>query len=150
MLYLKNITLDEYLKLNDKIKTCKNYIEKNDLQKIELGRHEIIEDELYANVMEYDTKASEDLIWEAHREYFDLHYIVRGSEYIEISDINNMSIGIYEKEKDYVHIDGNTEFKIKMSEGDMLLLDVSEAHKTEINVNNHETVRKLVFKIKRF
>ncbi len=120
----------------------------NDLNTIHTGKHTIDGDALYVNILQYETKDETDCIWEAHRQYLDLHYIISGQEIIEISDIRNMSIGKYEEDKDYVHINGDYDVKLIYKSGSLLLLNTEDAHKTAVKVNESDWVKKAVFKIK--
>jgi YhcH/YjgK/YiaL family protein len=56
------------------------YLRATDLTAIPLGRHEIDGDRLFALVQEYTTRAPSDCVWESHRQYVDVQYVVTGVE----------------------------------------------------------------------
>lgn len=112
------------------------------------GKHYIDGDNLYVNILQYETKDETNCIWESHKQYLDLHYIISGQEIIGISDIRNMLIGEYEEAKDYVHINGSFDAKILCKTGSLLLINPEDAHKTAIKANEPCLVKKAVFKIR--
>ncbi len=132
---------------SDELSKIYKWIAENDLNKIRLGKHIIDGENLYVNILQYETKDETDCIWEAHRQYLDLHYIISGQELIEISDIRNMFIGEYEEDKDYVHINGDYDTQILCKSGSLLLLTPEDAHKTAVKVAESDLVKKAVFKI---
>ncbi len=125
-----------------------NWIRNNDMQTVEAGRHDVDGDRLYVNILEYETKDETECIWEAHKKYLDLHFIICGTETIGISYLDNMQIGEFEDDKDYLHISGDADVKITCREGSMILLYPEDAHKTSIRVDNSNRIKKAVFKIR--
>lgn len=58
------------------------WIAETDMASLEPGRHDIDGDELYANVMEVTTSLPSSKSFEAHHDYVDIHYVIRGEELI--------------------------------------------------------------------
>ena len=125
-----------------------DWIEDNDLNSVSSGRHDIDGDHVYVNVLNYDTKDEAECVWEAHRKYLDLHYIINGQEMIALSHISNMHVGEYEDESDYVHVIGDTDSKIFIKHGSVILLYPDDVHKTAISGFCSSKIKKCVFKIK--
>jgi YhcH/YjgK/YiaL family protein len=76
------------------------FLIENDLSKLPLGRIDLNED-VYVTVSEYTTKNPENALYESHKKYIDLQYIVSGNEYIGLT--NNTTIPVtspYNEQKD--------------------------------------------------
>lgn len=144
-----NITnLDEYNFLEEKIKECFAYAKTNDLKSYEPGRHDIKDDKLFVNIVEYETTKPENRFWEAHKDYLDLHLLLDGKEQIDLNFLKNMDLGEYIKEDDYQKIEGNKNSSVVLSEGDFLICYPNDGHMTAIAVNEPQKIKKAIFKIK--
>ena len=132
-------------KLNKRIVEGLNYLLTTDFAKVEDGRHDLA-DYLYANIQTYQTK--EDALFEAHRDYIDIQYIISGEEKIGVADYSSCTEAIaYDKEKDIEFLNGNGEY-YPLKEGEYMILYPQDAHKPSISLNNQSTVRKVVVKVK--
>jgi biofilm protein TabA len=47
-----------------------------------VGRHEIAGDDIFAFVQKHQTKPYEERLYEAHRKYIDIQYMIRGREIV--------------------------------------------------------------------
>lgn len=131
-------------KLNKRIIEGLNYLSSTDFVNVEDGRHELT-DYMYANIQTYQTK--EDALFEAHRDYIDIQYIISGEEKIGVTDYSNCTEAIaYEKEKDIEFLNGEGEY-YPLKEGEYMILYPQDAHKPSISLNNQSTVRKVVVKV---
>ena len=132
-------------KLNKRIVEGLNYLASTDFTKVEDGRHDLT-DYLYANIQTYQTK--EDALFEAHRDYIDIQYIISGEEKIGVTDYSSCTEAIaYDKEKDIEFLNGNGEY-YPLKEGEYMILYPQDAHKPSISLNNQSTVRKVVVKVR--
>lgn len=132
-------------KLNKRIVEGLNYLASTDFTKVEDGRHDLT-DYLYANIQTYQTK--EDALFEAHRDYIDIQYIISGEEKIGVTDYSSCTEAIaYDKEKDIEFLNGNGEY-YPLKEGEYMVLYPQDAHKPSISLNNQSTVRKVVVKVR--
>lgn len=123
-----------------------NFVKK-DLNKSEYikGKFDINEPELFGIGIEYETKESHEALWEAHRKYLDIHVVLEGEEYINITDINQMQ-SLKEYEDDYELFTGSAQHSILMKPGYFLVLFPHEVHQTSVKVNEPLSVRKKVYK----
>lgn len=46
------------------------------------GRHEILNDQVYAIVQRYETQSAQSRVWECHDRYLDIQYLLSGTENI--------------------------------------------------------------------
>lgn len=141
-----------YKGLNEKFSAalieCQNYIQNHDIHLLEKGQHLIRGTDFYVNILEYTTQSEKHCIWEAHKKYLDVHYIIEGEEYINVSNTFDMKEFEYNEDADYLKIDGICQNQLLLKSGILLLLDTNDAHKTGIQKNGSCFVKKAVFKIK--
>ena len=82
--------LEEFGFLEDSVKECFAYLKDHDLMAYGKGTHEIDGSRLFVNVVEYATTAPENRFWEAHKDYLDVHVMLKGQERIDVNFIQNM------------------------------------------------------------
>ncbi len=140
--------LQEYAFLEEKIKKCLTYALKHDLKSFEKGRYEIDGNELYVNVVEYQTASVEEHMWEAHKKYIDLHLMLCGREQIDLSFVQNMQLKEYVEKNDFLPMDGEKNCSVVLHAGDFLVCNFSDAHRIGIAVEGKESIKKAIFKIK--
>lgn len=139
--------LQEYSYLEEQIKKCFVYAAEHDLLNCEKGRYDIEGDDLYVNVVEYQTISAEERFWEAHKKYIDLHLVLCGQEQIDLSFVQNMQLKEYEEESDFLPMDGKKSGSVVLTSGDFLICYPSDGHRTAVAVEKPENVRKVIFKI---
>lgn len=131
----------------DILRKCQAFISSHDMKNLPCGKYEIDGEKLYVNVVSYDTKDERECIWEAHREYLDVHYIIKGKELIKLANINDMNIRGYIEEKDFVKLDGTESSFIYLLEGQYLTLFFEDAHMTGGCIGKPQVIKKAIFKI---
>ena len=60
MIFGSTTNLEEYAFLEDKIKACFDFYKENDMENMEIGIHKIDGDDLFVNIVEYDTTTPEN------------------------------------------------------------------------------------------
>ncbi len=96
---LQNCAL--YFSVNDKFEKAFAFIKKAVAEELPAGKYEIDGKELYASVLEYNSKAKADAKFEGHRKYIDIQYIVSGIEEIAVANIAKVEKKTeYNEEKD--------------------------------------------------
>lgn len=128
----------------ERIQKAIDCIRSGKLDELAPGRHELF-DGAYVNIFEYQTKA--ESLFEAHRKYIDIHYLIRGCETIRIAGVNEIHV-----EKEYDEEDdcllGLAEGKpYLMREGDYMVVLPEEAHLPGLAVGTPESVKKAVLKV---
>ena len=124
------------------------FIRENNLHALPLGRYDL-ENGVFAIVQEYFTK--EESVYEAHKKYIDLQYIVSGEEIIYVSDISEVQecVESYDETKDIAFYQTEQSCrKLKLEKDTFVILFPNDAHKPCISVcGNPSEVRKVVVKI---
>ena len=131
---------------NPKIQKAIEYLKNTNFNNISDGKINI-DNEIWANLQTYYTK--EDALFEAHRKYIDIQFMLAGQEKISVCDYKNCTTEIaYDEEKDIEFLQSNEWKDIEMHTGDFLILFPKDAHKPSISINNKKQhVRKLVIKV---
>lgn len=139
--------LEEFGFLEDSVKKCFAYLKDHDLASYEKGTHEIDGERLFVNVVEYTTTAAENRFWEAHKDYLDVHVMLKGQEQIDVNFIQNMELKEYVKEDDFLPMEGEKNASVVLREGDFLVCYPSDGHRTAVQVEEPETIKKGIFKV---
>ncbi len=139
--------------LNKKLQKCFSYIKENDLKNFENGVYHIEGEDLFVNIVEYTTTTIENRFFETHKKYIDLHLMLTGTEEIHLNFLQNMTIKeAYSEEKEMILLEGNTvqdgNSYVRMTENDFLICYPEDAHCTGVQVNEPQTIKKAIFKIK--
>ena len=141
---LKNIKLTN--NLSENMKEGLAWLESTDLNKLEDGRYEINQS-VYASVQTYLTKDA--ALYESHRKYADIQYMIEGEEKIGVTDLKNCVTCLeYDSEKDLEFQDITcAEEYFNLEKGQFLILYSHDAHKPSISKKERLTVKKVVVKV---
>lgn len=108
----------------------------------------LIEKKLFCNPVSLVSKPESECIYEAHRNYIDLHYIVRGVERIATSDISALTTEVpYSEEKDIGFLTGEADGYYDLKPGQFMVCFPNDAHKVAIMKDQPAPIDKVVFKI---
>lgn len=145
---LKNASLyTGHLGMNKRIETALNYLRDTDMSNLKPGRYEIDDSDIFALMQNYYTKPKENGFWEAHRQYIDIQYVIKGTELIGYSNIDNLKSGEYDDAKDLLVLYGDGVF-LEVREGTFVILMPQDAHMPGIAVTTSQPVSKIVLKVR--
>lgn len=136
--------------LEERVKKALELLSSIDGVNEEVGRHEV-DDTMYYNVIEFTTKPlSECLKAEAHKDYIDVQYIVKGEERIDSESINVLElVDEYDKEKDIAFYKAVPNMaSAVLHSGSCAVYYPENAHMPGIAVDKPCDVKKIVVKIK--
>ena len=138
---------DKYYNLSKNLKIGFEWIKNNDLKNMPDGRYDIDENN-YANVQTYETK--NDAPYEAHRDYIDIQYMIKGEELSGVTDYSNcLSREKYNKEKDIEFLNCNLKEEFyKIKEGEFFVFFPHDAHKPAIKTDTNKKVKKVIVKVR--
>lgn len=140
--------LNAYSFLPAAVQECFAYAAAHDLSAFEPGSHPIDGDRLFVNIVEYETTTPEQRFWEAHRQYLDLHLMLRGPEQIDVNFIDNMVQKEFVPKDDFLPLEGAPNSHAVLEAGDFLLCYPKDAHRTAVQVGQPARIRKAIFKIR--
>lgn len=147
MIFGNTNSLDEAPFLEEKVKECFEYAKTHDLEAMEKGSHEIDGTRLFVNIVEYTTTTPEERFWEAHKEYLDVHLMLRGTEQIDLNFLSNMDVKEYVPKDDFVPMDGEKNASVILKKNDYLICYPEDGHRTAVAVDQPETIKKAIFKV---
>lgn len=129
-----------------RVRQALEYLRTTDMQRATLGRHDIDGDRLFALVQEYQTRLPADCVWEAHRRYVDVQYIVRGAERMGHASIADTVRRVdYDADKDVALFEPGTRF-VTVSAGMFAIFGPNDVHSPCVAAGDPAPVRKVVIK----
>lgn len=114
------------------------------------GTYEIDGDKVFAIISSYRTKPqTPEMMFEAHKKYMDVQYIVTGTEKIRWARLNSVDLveERYSKGQDIAFYEGTPLFDFTLTKGTFLLLYPDDAHLPGLSAEKDVHVRKIVFKV---
>lgn len=115
------------------------------------GRYDIDHDRIFVLVQTSQTKPPDQGIWEVHRKYIDVQYIIAGSEWIGHAPLERLQSRIaYSDEKDveFLHPPAAHEITwLDMRQGMFAVFYPHDAHHPSIATGSPSSVKKAVVKV---
>lgn len=143
---IENLKL--YKGLSKNMATAIDYLIANDLNVFEIGKHKIVDDDIFVIMSEYDTKDEVDCKTETHKKYIDIQLMLKGEEKFGFAFLNNQKVSeIYNPEKDYTFYQAALDYQ-NLREGTFAIFLPSDLHCPSIKINDSIKVRKAVVKVK--
>lgn len=137
---------ERYYALLPRLEQVFNYLATTDLKALEVGRHDIIGDELFVNVSELELRPLEAAHLEVHNRYLDVQVVVEGEEYFgwsERKDCKDME-GEFDTERDIVFFGDKPQTFYCLRPGQFTILYPEDAHAPMLGTGK---VKKLIFKV---
>jgi YhcH/YjgK/YiaL family protein len=123
----------------------------NDYSQMAPGRYEV-NDHLYFMIQKYTTKAQAEALYEAHRRYADLQYVVSGEEAMWVCKTCDMSaLSDFDVEKDMgKYQEAKPLAALRLLPGSYAVFMPEDCHKTSFTPDGEprSEVVKVVFKIR--
>lgn len=136
----------KYHRLSENLAVALNFISNTDLQKLQVGEHQIEGDNIFYIVDEYKTKPSAEMKLEAHRKYIDIHVVISGSEHIGHEFLSDQKVvKNYDETNDYALYDGSATF-FKLMPGSFAIFYPNDLHMPGVG-DLKTNVKKLVMKV---
>jgi biofilm protein TabA len=125
------------------------YLKETDLESLKAGKYAIDGENVFAIVSEGSTKELDKTMWEAHKNYHDIHFIIRGKEKIGITPLKSATIlKAYDPLKDIGFYTSKGEYFI--SDTTNLFIVLAEvAHRPGVKAEGAETMKKVVIKVRK-
>lgn len=126
------------------------FLKSSDLSKLELKRHDIDGDNLYAPVSEYITRDDEGAKFEVHKKYIDVQYIISGKEKMLIAPLNLKKEALvpYDSVNDYELMYVSESTVLKATPDRFFIFFPDDAHSPGLKDGENSPVRKVVVKVK--
>ncbi|MGY5355962.1 YhcH/YjgK/YiaL family protein [Wenyingzhuangia sp. IMCC45467] len=136
-----------YKNLSDRIAMAFDYIIQTDLINTPIGTYEIDDDKVFAIVMEYITKDTDEAKPEGHHKHIDLQYIISGTEHVGVTTLTNQQPISQDSEKDLDFYNTPSSL-VKFDTGTFMIFYPDDLHMPSVHIDTPEKVKKVVVKIK--
>lgn len=137
-----------YTCLNPRIKTALEYLVNANFADFKEEIYELEGKDIYASLQKYSTSTPDYSMWETHKEYIDIQYIVSGKEDFGVDNVDNLTlITDYDEENDVSLWTGKGDF-VTLNKGDFIILWPQDAHMPKRTLNKQMQVKKIVIKVK--
>lgn len=124
------------------------FIETLDLSNLSLGRHEL-GDGIFAMVQQYSTKDVEGAMYEAHKKYVDVQWMLSGEERMDVSTLKSLVTTV-----DYTQVSDAQLFTHQKPDytwllyaNDLAVFFPEDAHCPGLTAKSTTQVQKVVFKV---
>lgn len=143
---LQNCAL--YYGCHEKFEAAFEFLKKAVSDNLAPGKYELDGKELYANIMEYESKLVSKA--EAHKNYIDIQFIVSGIEVMDYCDIAKATPNTeYNAEKDVMfYTDCPKAGTCALEAGEFAIFFPHDVHKPGMCFDKPAAVKKIVVKVK--
>lgn len=150
MIYAKNHDALTYRGIHPNLDLALEHITAEFLDKVGYDRVELKGGDVYATRFTYETVPEAESFFEAHKKYLDIHIMVDGSEGVEIAPPGGLQEFDRVEANDFYAYRGVASYQLKLSPGNFLVVFPEDAHRIKMQLDQPETVSKVVFKVRIF
>jgi YhcH/YjgK/YiaL family protein len=129
------------------IRRALEYLRTADLRSAPVGRLEIDGDRLFALLQDYRTRPAGECVWEAHRRYTDVQFVVLGVErmgYLPLADAREREP--YDAERDVAFFEPGSDY-LTVRAGMFAIFTPRDVHSPSVAAADPAPVRKVVVKV---
>ena len=135
-----------FFELPKRLTRALEYLRATDMRSVALGRHDLDGDHLFALVQEYTTRTADQCVWEAHRRYIDVQFVVTGAERMGIASLGQMpEREAYDSARDVAFFEPGSEF-VTIRAGMFAIFGPEDVHSPCHMAGQPGVVRKVVIK----
>ena len=130
-----------------RLRQAVDYLRTTNLSMLAVGRHDLDGDRLFALVQEYTTRKPDECVWEAHRMYVDVQYVVRGEErmgYANIAQAREREP--YDAARDVAFFEPGDDY-VTVREGMLAIFGPEDVHSPCGAAGEPRPVRKIIVKV---
>lgn len=134
---------------SESFKKAFKWLKETNLSELKPGNYPIDGNKVYANVQEYDSMAYDECLFEAHRKYHDIQYIVEGEEEFGYTAVDGLEIKTpYDEATDLMFFEyPNDAGHIVLHKGEFAIASPIDAHQPRVMHNKSCHVKKIVLKV---
>lgn len=150
MIYDKLSNYENYKGIHERIYKALEHAAHNDFSSSVAGRNDVDGDNIYYNfVKEGETVPEDKNVYEAHREYVDIHVDIIGSEKVCVSELSEMTVTKeYEAEGDYLLASGPAMSQVHLTAGYFVVCLPSDVHMPMVAEGEPAKITKAIYKVK--
>lgn len=147
MIYDTLSNIQRYKGIHCNLDTALEFLEKENLYELEVGRVNILGDKVYADIMTVNTRDVVNKEFEYHKKYLDIQLDIIGEEKIYIGYQNDLTTEKYDIDNDFGLITCQKETEFILGGDKFIICMLSEPHKPSIKISEKKTIRKCVVKV---
>ncbi len=133
------------------LKTAVEHLKQTDFLKLPVGNYDLQGKDIYVQVFDMTTKPFADTRAEVHRQYIDVQFLCSGREKMGVASEtgNNVVSEDLLEQRDLLFYTGmENESTLTMTPGSFAVFFPSDVHRPGCMVEQPETVRKVVIKVR--
>lgn len=124
------------------------FLKQTDFSQLAPGKYPLDGDKLYASVTVGPMRDFEKTKWESHRKVIDLQYTAKGKEKMGVAPVTKAKlITPYDQKKDVANYEAEGKYYLSDPSAFFLFFP-GDAHRPNIKVNEDDSVKKVVIKIR--
>ncbi len=137
--------LDKYVSLNPLFKDVLDFIKSNDLNTLEIGKHEIKGSDLFVNVQVAKGKTKEVAVLETHNKMIDIQIPLSAEETYGYTPLCDLPDAEYNNEKDITKYEGMADTYVTCKPGEFAIFFPQDGHAPCIA--GVPEIKKAIFKV---
>lgn len=126
------------------------WLKTTDFSTLGAGRYPIDGTDVYAVITVGPGKSPDTTLWESHRNYEDIHYVISGKELLGIVPLAEATvIQVYDSAKDLAHYSAKGKYYVE-TPGTFYIVTTKEAHRPGLKADGYDgDIKKLYIKIRK-
>jgi len=125
-----------------------HFLKSADLKAMPLGKQEIEGKHLFVSVAEYYGKQKPDALYESHKKYIDIQYVIKGEEIMGLTTLDKAAIKEpYNEEKDIAFYNYDGGDYMKATPENFFIFFPEDVHRPSITTGDSVLIKKIVVKI---
>ncbi|MFC5411915.1 YhcH/YjgK/YiaL family protein [Larkinella bovis] len=127
------------------------FLKNTDFTRLRPGKYPIDDENVYATISEGPAREISNSKWEAHLNYNDIHFVVKGKEkigIIPVGQVKNSVAQAYSADKDIAFYTTDKGTFYEAEPGLFYIITTQEAHNPGNKVAGYEGVKKVVVKVR--
>jgi YhcH/YjgK/YiaL family protein len=118
------------------------------LKELPMGKQELEGEHLFISVAEYYGKQKSDALYESHKKYIDIQYVIEGEEIMGLTTLDKVSVKEpYSEEKDIAFYDFDGGDYLKATPEKFFLFFPEDVHRPSITTGDSILIKKIVVKV---
>ena len=137
--------LGKYVSLNPLFKDVVEFVKSNDLNSLELGKHQIKGADLFVNVQMAKGKTKEAAVLETHKKMIDIQIPLSAPETYGYTPLCDLPEAEYNAEKDITKYEGLADTYVTCKPGEFAIFFPQDGHAP--CVSDQAEIKKAIFKV---
>jgi YhcH/YjgK/YiaL family protein len=125
------------------------FLQHTDFSTLGAGKYPIDGDDVYAVITIGPARSIDTTLWEAHRHYDDIHYVISGKEKIGVAPLARAKLKRnYDSVRDIAYYEAKGEYFVA-EPGTFFIITTKEAHRPNLQTEGSGIVKKLFIKVRK-